>query len=260
LARSNGLDGKRVLVTRPAHQSAEFAQMLRDAGGEPVLAPTIQLVDPGDRPAAEQAAARAAQYQWIVFTSANGVRAFFETLRVRREDARTFGSARIAAIGIRTSQALLEQRVYADLVPQSYVAEDLAEALIAASKPGDTMLLYRAEEARDVLPQRLRDAGRTVDVVAAYRTIFTDDRDFAAKVSSCDILTFTSASTVRGFVHNLHGPAAAAHAAQGKIVACIGPITASEARKNGLDVTVTADEFTASGLLAALERALNAAP
>lgn len=227
--------------------------MLRDAGADPVLASTIRLVPPDDPAAAEQAVARAAQYAWIVFTSANGVRAFFEKLQARREDARTFGNAKIAAIGIKTSQALLGRSVYADLVPQSYVAEDLADALIAAGEPGEKILVYRAEEARDVLPERLREAGREVDVVAAYKTEFAEDPQFGEKVASCDILTFTSASTVRGFVHNLHGPAAAAHASRGKIVACIGPITANEARNSGLDVAVTADEFTANGLVAALE-------
>ncbi len=250
------LSGKRVLVTRPAGQSAEFAEMLRGAGAEPVFAPTVELVPPEDRAAAEQAVNAASRYSWVVFTSANGVRAFFDILETRREDARIFGGARIAAIGIKTSQALLAKRVYADLVPQSYVAEDLAGALIAASKPGDKMLIYRAEEARDVLPMRLREAGRETDVVAAYKTIFVEDPDFARKVSQCDVLTFTSASTVRGFVHNLHGPAAAAHAAHGKTVACIGPITAEEARKNGLDVAVTAAEFTAEGLMDALDRAV----
>ncbi len=257
MSRNNpNLSGKRVLVTRPAHQSAEFAQILRDAGAEPVLAPAIQLVPPDDPAAAERAAGRAADYSWIVFTSANGVRAFFDKLRARREDARAFGSTRIAAIGIKTSQALLKERVYADLVPLSYIAEDLADALIAGSKPGDKMLIYRAEDARDVLPERLAAAGRSAEVIAAYKTIFTNDPEFAAKVAACDILTFTSASTVRGFVHNLHGLAAAAHAARGKLIACIGPITAEEAHKSGLDVAVTATEFTVAGLLEALERAL----
>jgi uroporphyrinogen III methyltransferase/synthase len=230
--------------------------MLADAGAQPVLAPTIRLVPPDDPAAAEQAVARAAGYAWVVFTSANGVHAFFDIMQSRREDARLFGSARIAAIGIKTSQALLQQRVYADLVPQSYVAEDLAEALITASKPGDKILVFRAEEARDVLPVRLREAQRETDVIAAYKTIFTDDPHFAAKVASCDILTFTSASTVRGFVHNLHGEAQAARGASGKIVACIGPITAVEARSHGLRVDVIADAFTADGLVAALERAV----
>lgn len=228
---------------------------MKDAGAQPVLAPAIQLVPPDDPAAAEEAVHRASQYAWIVFTSANGVSAFFEKLRARREDARALGSAKVAAIGIRTSQELLRHRVYADLVPQSYIAEHLADALLAATKPGEKILIYRAEEARDVLPVRLREAGRDAQIVAAYKTVYTDDPEFAAKVASCDVLTFTSASTVRGFVHNLHGPSAAAHAAVAKIVACIGPITADEARKNGLDVSVTANEFTGAGLIAALEDA-----
>lgn len=92
--------------------------MLREAGAHPVLAPTIELVPPDDPVTAEQAVANAAQYAWVVFTSANGVRAFFQTMHARREDARIFGAARVAAIGIKTSQALLQQRVFADLVPQ----------------------------------------------------------------------------------------------------------------------------------------------
>ena len=214
------------------------------------------MLPPDDPASAEQAVNDAAENAWVVFTSANGVRAFFNILKARREDARAFGNAKIAAIGIKTSQALLEHRVYADLVPQSYVAEHLADALLAASKPGDRILIYRAEEARDVLPDRLREAGRKPSVISAYRTVFTDDPEFAQKVAQSDILTFTSASTVRGFAHNLHGNAAAAHAAQGKLVACIGPITAEEAHKVGLDVAIVADEFTADGLLTALERAL----
>jgi uroporphyrinogen III methyltransferase / synthase len=257
MSRSDSpLVGKRVLVTRPAHQSAEFAAALRRRGAIAILAPTIAMLPPENPAAAEQAVNSAAGNAWVVFTSANGVRAFFNILKARREDARAFGTAKIAAIGIKTSQALLEQRVYADLVPQSYVAENLADALIAASKPGDRILIYRAEEARDILPDRLREAGRDPQVVSAYKTVFIDDPEFPQKVAQSDILTFTSASTVRGFAHNLHGNAAAAHAAQGKIVACIGPITAEEAHKVGLDVTIVADEFTADGLLAALERTL----
>lgn len=249
------LAGKRVLVTRPAHQSGEFAQALQSRGAIPVLAPAIAMLPPDDPAAAQRAVNTVSENAWVVFTSANGVRAFFNILKERREDARIFGAAKIAAIGIKTSQALLERNVYADLVPQTYVAEDLAGALIAASNPGDAILIYRAEEARDVLPDRLREAERDPRVVTAYKTVFTDDPQFAEKVAQCDVLTFTSASTVRGFAHNLHGQAAAARAAQGKLVACIGPITAEEARKTGLEVAVVANEFTADGLLIALERA-----
>jgi uroporphyrinogen III methyltransferase/synthase len=253
------LAGKRVLVTRPAHQSREFAGALLAAGAEPVLAPTIEITAPDDPAAAAQAVHGAAENAWIVFTSANGVQTFFDALRERREDARALDGAKIAAIGIKTSQALRAAGIYADLVPQAFIAEDLAEALIAATKPGDKILLYRAQEARDVLPDRLAAAGRKPHVVAAYKTVFTDDPEFASKVAISDILTFTSASTVRGFSYNLAGDAAAAHAAAEKIVACIGPITEETARATGLRVDVVADEFTANGLLAALQRHLSTA-
>jgi uroporphyrinogen-III synthase len=215
-------------------------------------------VQPDDPAAAVESVNTAAEHAWVVFTSANGVERFFDILSARREDARFFRNAKIAAIGIKTSHALRKHAIYADLVPQSYVAEDLAEALIAASKPGDTILLYRAQEARDVLPDRLAAAGRQPHVVAAYKTIFIDDPDFANKVAQSDILTFTSASTVRGFSYNLAGDIAAAAAAGQKIVGCIGPITAQTARDIGMRVDVVADEFTSGGLLAALERHLSA--
>jgi len=252
---SGVLSGRRVLITRPAHQSAALAQLLRDAGAVPVLAPTIRLVPPDDPAAAQQAVDRAGSYAWIVFTSANGVQAFFDILRARGDDAKALRNARIAAIGIKTSHALLESGHAADLVPQAYVAEDLAQALIAASKPSDRVLVFRAQEARDVLPQRLRAAGRIPDVIAAYKTEYAEDPELPDEVAQCDVLTFTSASTVRGFVHNLHGPARAARAALGKLVACIGPITADEARKSGMHVDVTATEFTTEGLVAALLQA-----
>ncbi len=214
---------------------------------------------PDDRAAAELAVASAGGNAWIVFTSANGVKAFFDLLDARREDARALGSAKIAAIGIATSAALRTRGIYADLVPQSYVAEDLAQALIVASRPGEDLLIYRAQEARDVLPERLRAAGRNPHVVAAYKTVFTDDPQFAGKVQQSDILTFTSTSTVRGFSHNLGGGVACAAAAQNKLVACIGPITAQTAREMGLQPRVVASDFTAAGLLTALLRYLRAA-
>jgi uroporphyrinogen III methyltransferase / synthase len=241
------------LVTRPAHQSDDFAEALHRLGARTVIAPTIAIVPPDDAAQSAQAVHRAREYAWIVFTSATGVRAFFDLLDERREDARALGQAKIAAIGLPTSQALRSRGVFADLVPQSYVAEDLAQALLAASKPGDRMLVYRAAEARDVLPRTLREGGREPEVVAAYKTVYTNDPDFAAKVALCDVLTFTSASTVRGFAHNLGGNDAAALAAAGKIVACIGPITAQEARERGLTVDAVAYEYTARGLAQSLE-------
>lgn len=256
---SSPLHGKRVLITRPAHQSREFAEALRRVGAEPVLAPTIEIAPPDDLAAAERAVNSAPSYAWIVFSSANGVRAFFDILDARREDARFLGASKIAAIGIVTAKALRERAIYPDLVPQSFVAESLADSLVTATQEGDRILVFRAQEARDVLQQRLRDAKRAPVVVAAYKTVFLDDPDFASKVAQSDILTFTSASTVRGFSYNLAGDTAAAHAAAAKIVACIGPVTAQAAHEIGMRVDVVADQFTSRGLLRSLERLLAAA-
>jgi uroporphyrinogen III methyltransferase/synthase len=246
------LFGKRVLMTRPAGAQDDLAQALLRAGAEPLAAPTIAIVPPDDAAAAERATHDPSDYSWVVFTSANGVRVFFDYLEARRDDARIFGRAKIAAIGLKTSQALLQRSVRADAVPQRYIAEDLADLLVASSREGDRILLYRAQEARDVLPQRLKAAGRPVTVVAAYKTVFTSDPQFAQRVSASDIVTFTSASTVNGFVHNLGSPQAAREACAGKTVACIGPITAQAAKDAGLRVDVAAPEHTVEGLVEAL--------
>jgi len=246
------LFGKRVLLTRPADPHDDLARALMRAGAEPVAAPAIAIVAPDDAAAAEHVTHDPSQYSWVVFTSANGVRVFFDYLEARRDDARVFGSAKIAAIGLKTSQALLQRCVRADAVPQRYVAEDLADLLIASSREGDRVLLYRAQEARDVLPERLNAAGRPVTVVAAYKAVFTEDAQFPQRVSGCDIVTFTSASTVNGFVHNLGSPQAARQACTGKIVACIGPVTAQAAKDAGLPVHVVAPEHTVEGLVEAL--------
>jgi len=207
-------------------------------------------VPPEDVAAAEWATRKPAAYAWIVFTSANGVRSFFAHLDARRDDARIFGDAKIAAIGLATCDALRERNVYADFVPQKYVAEDLAEGLLAASKPGDRMLLYRATEARDILPDRLRVGDRVLDIVAGYRTEFVQDPQLAEKVARSDILTFTTSSPLRGFVHNLGD--ATPSLPNARIIACIGPITAQAAKNAGLPVDVVAPEHTVEGLVDAL--------
>ncbi len=247
------LFGKRVLVTRPEERQDEFARELLRAGAEPILAPTIAITPPDDPRAAEQATHDPARYSWVVFTSVNGVRVFFDYLDARRDDARIFGKAKIAAIGLKTSQALLRRNVYADAIPHRYIAEDLADLLIASSREGDAMLIYRAAEARDVLPDRLNAAGRPATVVAAYKTVFTGDPLFAERVGRSDIVTFTSASTVNGFIRNLGGAEAARAACAKKMVACIGPVTAQAASDAGLPVHVVAQEYTVEGLIEALQ-------
>lgn len=251
------LFGKRVLITRPAHQAHQFAAALLARGIEPILASTISIGPPDDIAAAHYAIDSLATYKWVVFTSQSGVDAFFERLASLDADTRYLGGIKVAAIGSKTAERLREHGVRADLVPQAFVSEEVGRAFIEASRDGDRVLIFRAQEARDVLPQMLEDAGRKPHVVAAYKTRFENDPDFAAKVRRADVLTFTSASTVKGYAEMLGGPLAAQQAARGKLVACIGPITADAVVEIGLHVDVVADVFTTDGLLDALCSALH---
>jgi uroporphyrinogen III methyltransferase/synthase len=243
------LFGRRVLVTRPAHQADDFALSLWEAGAEPIVAPAIAIGPPDDPAAARGAVARVREFDWVVFTSRNGVDAFFDVLGELGRDARAFGDARIAAIGPKTGEALARRGIRVDLIPVEFVNEAVAAELLARSAPGDRVLVYRAQEARDVLPETLREQGRVVDVVAAYRTRFVEDPEMGAKAERADIVTFTSPSTVAGFVHNVDD---AATLLAGKTVAAIGPITANAAREAGIRVDVVAEEFTVDGLVRAL--------
>lgn len=243
------LFGKRVLITRPAHQADAFAQQLWEVGAEPIVAPTIAIGPPDDPQPARDAVAQVRHYGWVVFTSRNGVDKFFDVLGELGRDARAFGDAKVAAIGPKTAEALAARGIRVDLVPPTYVNEAVATELLARTSRGERVLIYRAQEARDVLQDALRAHGRNVDVVAAYATRYVDDPQLAAKAERADIVTFTSSSTVAGFVHNV---ADAAAALAGKTVAAIGPITAATARDAGIRVDVVADAFTVDGLIEAL--------
>lgn len=251
------LFGKRLLITRPAHQAERFARTLYARGIEPILASTIAIVPPDDIHPAHRAIDELASYGWLVFTSQNGVDAFFDRLSSLDADARYIAATKVAAIGSKTAERLREYGVRADLIPSAFISEEVGRALIEATRDGERILIYRAQEARDVLPEMLEDAGRMPTVVAAYKTIFDVDPHFAQKVQSADVLTFTSASTVRGFVELLGGSQSAVESARGKLVACIGPITAEAAEAAGLHVDVVADVYTTEGLLDALEAHLS---
>ncbi|MGA8532528.1 MAG: uroporphyrinogen-III C-methyltransferase [Candidatus Tumulicola sp.] len=247
------LFGKRVLVTRAADQSGEFGQALAARGAAPILAPTIAIEPPDDLLAARRCIDELRAYAWVVFTSANGVDAFFDRLASLDADARYLGSIKVAAIGEKTAERLRRCGVRPDIVPAEFISEEIARALIEAAHRGDRVLVYRAQDARDILPQMLADAGLEPVVVAAYRTVSIRDDRFGEKVVAADVLTFTSASTVHGYVAQFAGGALATEAARGKTVACIGPITAQAAREAGLSVDVIAETFTTGGLLDALD-------
>lgn len=248
------LFGMRVLVTRPRRKTDQMAARLRDLGAEPVIFPTIAIREPKDWKALDAAIDRLAnrRYDWVIFTSTNGVRFFWQRLEKAGRDARTFAGSRLAAIGPVTAQELAERGLRADLVPDRYVAEAILEEL--GTVEGQRVLLPRADIARPLLADGLRAAGADVDEVAAYRTASagrdnrTEIRDMLA-AGAIDVLTFTSSSTVRNFLAALEP---LPDLPEGLVVACIGPITAGTARESGLPVHVSAEEHTIEGLLTAL--------
>lgn len=240
------LFGRRVVVTRPRAQAPALVRALRERGAEPVEVPVIAIVDPADGGAAlRAAAAQLTTYDWVVFTSANAV----ERLLALLPDGRSFGSARIAAIGTGTAAALNAARLVPDLVPERFVAESLLDAWPPPGAPGARVLLPSAAAARDVLPEGLRAAGYHVDVVETYRTEPGDPSpEELAAAADADAIAFTSSSTVAEYL------AVAGREALPPVVACIGPVTAATARERGLEVSVEADVHTVDGLADALEQ------
>lgn len=243
------LFGRRVLVTRTRQQASALSEALRAAGAEPVELPVIEIAEPLDGGAAlRKAAADLAAYEWVVLTSPNGAERLLAAIADAGRDARTFGSARVAAIGPSTAAVLAAGGIRADLLPERFVAESLLDAFPAPAPGGSgRVLLARAEVARDVLPDGLRARGWEVDVVDAYRTVparLTDAQ--RADALRADIVTFTSSSTVERFLESAGADAVP------PVVACIGPITAETARQHGLTVDVEADVHTVPGLVDAL--------
>ena len=252
------LFGRRVVVTRAAEQAGELVDMLEERGAEAILAPTIRLAPPEDLEALDRACAEAGSYDWIVFTSANGVEHFMRRL-LANGDIRDLKGPRICTIGPVTAQQLSRYGVRADLTPEEYRAEAVAEALKARDQNrGRRILLPRADIAREVLAEELRDAGAVVTEVAAYRTLVAAaDRDGDHDVyrmlldRQIDAVTFTSASTVRNFA-KIFGAEQAADLLRTTVVASIGPVTAEAAQQLGIATTVMPKRYTTPDLVDAL--------
>ncbi|UCF21400.1 MAG: uroporphyrinogen-III synthase [Gemmatimonadota bacterium] len=245
------LRGKRIAVTRPAGQAASLIDGLRALGAEAVDFPTIRIADPAESGPLRRAIERLAEYDWIVFTSANGVARFWQELRALRDTSQLPSHIAVAAIGPATAAAVEERGARPRLVPEEYVAEAVAEALREVQElAGRRVLLPRAAGARRVLPDRLRAAGAEVDEVVAYESL--PDMEGIASLRAAlargelDMVTFTAASTVRHYVDR-------AGADMGRAsVAAIGPITADAARAAGVRVDVVAETYTVSGLVTAI--------
>ncbi len=247
--------GRRIVVTRSREQASDLVGALSDLGAECLECPTIETVPADDTGPLDEAIAQLAAFDWIVFTSVNGVRFFFERLFHLGTDVRALGHIRTAAIGPATAERLKSFGLSSDLVPEAYVAESVVAAFRAHDIRGKRLLLPRAQEARQILPEALTAMGATVQEVAAYKT-----RQAASNADHLieqlenhriDLVTFTSASTVKNFKAILP-PDRAVELASGLSAACIGPVTADTARQLGFQVHLVAAEYTIPGLCAAI--------
>jgi len=251
------LSGKRIVVTRTRAQAGVLTEQLRGLGADVIELPTIRIEPPTDLRAFAELVQDAHAYDWIVFTSVNGVNSFFDLFYKLYDDAREIGGARIAAIGPATAQRIRDFRVHVDLQPEEFIAESMAREF---KKRGGVenlrILIARAEKARDLLPRELSALGAIVDEGFAYRTVPETRDDSGARrrllEEGADLITFTSSSTVENYVAlGLPWPAKMQ-------VASIGPITSKTALDHGLAVAIEARRHDIPGLVEAIRKFFSA--
>lgn len=244
------LFGLTVLITRPRHQAREIRERLDDLGAAVISMPAIEIKGLEDFTDLDKAIDHLSSYHYLVFTSVNGVTEFFKRMREKGKDARALAGLTTACIGPRTADELKKMNVNCDLIPPKFVAESLLEIFPSEMK-GKRVLIPRALEAREILPEGLTARGATVNVVPAYRTVGADD--LTAVPENVDLAVFTSSSSVDHFLKRAKLPA-------GCRTACIGPITAATLREHGLNVDIESAEHTIPGLVDAVLKYYEANP
>jgi uroporphyrinogen III methyltransferase/synthase len=244
------LFGQRIVVTRDRRQAAELAEPLEALGAEALLLPVIEIRDAADPAPLDAAIERLDSYDWLIFTSANGVRHFIDRLDRSGRDLRSL-KAKICAIGPATRSAVEALHLKVDKMPEEYVAESLVKAFAGEDLNWRRVLLPRAAVARDLVPVELRRRGATVDVVEAYRAVAPEDAGTRARevmARKPHWITFTSSSTVTNFLE-----AAGKEALGGVKVASIGPITSATLREHGIEIHAEAKPHTTAGLVQAIQ-------
>ena len=248
------LFGKRVLVTRSRRQASVLCRLLADEGADVLEVPAIEIAPPEDYGGLDDAIHSMGSYQWVIFTSVNGVEAFFERLKAQEMDSRALGPVKVCAIGPATATALESYGIKADFVPRQFESSSIVKGLAHLGVRGAKVLLPQADIAHQYLVEELEGLGALVEKQTAYRTLAPQEsRGMAHKAleaGKIDIVTFTSSSTVRNMLDLLDGGKALM---EGMLIACIGPITAKTAREAGLKVDVVASSHTVEGLVHALK-------
>lgn len=248
------LFGKRILVTRAREQLSELTAGLEQLGASCIEAPAIEIVPPDSYEPLQNAVAKLADYDWLIFTRTNGVKRFFQYLYSHKKDSRALSGLKICAIGVKTAEELLKFGIRADIVPAEFRVEGSIEALRAKISDKTKILIPRALITRDILPEKLREIGAKVDIVPVYKTISGSEEDrhiqemlAAGKV---DVITFTSSSTVKNFLKTIG--AAKKYLSNIKL-ACIGPVTAAACLENGLEPEIIAGKYTVKDLIKAIK-------
>jgi uroporphyrinogen III methyltransferase/synthase len=249
------LVGKKILITRAREQSGDFAARLKKLGAEVIEFPTIEIVPPLRWKELDRAVDELKSYDWILFTSANGVHFFWQRLKQRRRSFRLPSSLEVCAIGPATAEQLKKKGVSVHYIPKAFIAESILEGFKKKVINGKRILLARAKKARDILPDGLRKMGAEVDVVEAYRTarpkggskkmkkLLTDEK--------IDVITFTSSSTVDHFAE-LFKKEDLKKLLKGIAIACIGPVTARTVREWGLKTQIQPRQYTIPALTRAI--------
>ncbi|MDH4140553.1 MAG: uroporphyrinogen-III C-methyltransferase [Coriobacteriia bacterium] len=262
---SKPLFGKTVVVTRSRAQASDLSMRLIDLGAEVLEFPVIRITDPEDWGPLDAAIRNLEVYDWVVFTSVNGVEQFFGRMSVHDSDARQLAGCRVAAIGPATAARCAARGVTPDYVPSEYRAEGVLEGFCDRGVgEGSRILIPRALEAREVLPDTLREHGAIVDVVPVYRTVLGQGEPSVVQrlaEGTVDVVTFTSSSTVKNFFRlaeeTLPDDRSVLDAMGDVLAASIGPITSDTARDLGIEVGVEAEEYTIPGLVEAVVKHFN---
>lgn len=254
-ASSDALRGKRILITRARSQALSLAQRIESLGGEVVEFPTIEIRPPESYGPLDQAIKQIASYDWLIFTSVNGVDQFLNRFEKLGKKIADLAGIEVGAIGPETAKRLTAAQIQPSLVPKQYQAEGILEALISETVLGKRILIPRAAKARDILPEALRRWGARVDVVEAYQTVLPQvDVSALCQLLSegtIDMITFTSSSTATNFAVMLRDqdlPRLLSRA----VIACIGPITKKTVEDLGMRPEIVSEEFTIPGLVCAM--------
>ena len=249
--------GRSVVVTRAREQASGLAAQLADLGAEVIQFPTIDIKPLEDYSSVDAAVRNLGAYDWLIFTSANGVKCFWERLEAQGLDARALYGLQVAAIGPATAQAVRTHGIAPDFVPEAYIAESVAEGLIGLGMDGKKVLLPRAREAREVLPEELRKAGAQVDVLPVYETVpaaaHRDEVLQRLEAGTLDAVTFGSSSTVDNFFAQIPADTIRNQPEEKRVkFASIGPVTTKTLAKYGFACDIQPEDFTISALVKAL--------